>query len=347
MSSLYGSNGEEEMGKCVELVNIIHKAFFNKIIEQDPTLLKSEKKPHVNRKLFKIPFISSYKATYDDNETDESTQKKSKKTTVNVNDYINKIRNILKDHLRKIKKDSDLNKILEDSILNDFINEDDEVKQSLKGIEEIDKLISETDKLISETSKILKFDLSKLYTEKNIPIEKKSYVENNCVITRNNEKIKITLKSYLKIKICVEILALNKKYEELEGLVEKGTLFLKEDKLKDALTEPRVFYVNKNEIKTMNFFVNFNGHKLKHIYKKFFGPDIISESIMKNLNKENLGFFLPDEFVNIFKRLSTNLVELNEDNLSFMVFNTNMCWFVLFTETKKDYDNFHSSLIKL
>jgi len=335
MNSFYGLNGKEALTKCVQLVEIIHEAFFQCLKE---SAIEIGQKLANSRKLFKLPIITINKIDEDD---EEPPIKKSGQTKhLNKEDILKKVKNDLRKDLIKIKKDSDL-KFLLDENLNNFLLDTDEqispqILASLKMIENKYKELNEFSK------KNVYFDLSKCYSSSDMNNNKKNYLDANIKLDSKN----IKLESFLKLKKLVENLELYEKYENFHGFQPENQWINKND-LEEILSEKREFYINKNKITTRNLFINFDAHKLEFIFNSKFSIkcDTITSSLLSSKIDEN-GFFVPDELVYMFKSLSTNLVELDEENFDFMVFNTDMCWFVLFTNTKEDYDKWHPYLFK-
>ena len=175
-----------------------------------------------------------------------------------------------------------------------------------------------------EEIKSLNFDLKKLDTNpKSIEIlyqAKKDYL--NGKIKWNGELI--DLNEFIKLKKTAQQI---KTYLAYEEFVEFKSGEDRRQRLLDKLSEKRSVFINKREIKYQNLFINFNAHQLEKLYNKAFKDwnincDAIIESIHCN------GFFVTDDLVDLFRRLSTNLTEINEANLKYMIFNTDVSWFV-------------------
>ena len=231
---------------------------------------------------------------------------------------------------------SNLNKLIKPAqtilkYLNKSQNDPNKItKLDWDHIEKIANVYNEIDTQMKET---LLFDLSKCNGEKCLGQSKLNYLK--------NELNELGITSYLRLKSISNQFSLYKKYEHFEGNID-------EEKLKESLEEERVFYVNKNRIKTRNFFINFQAHELEdQVYKPFFDKCGINSDSMIDMIKNKSGFFIPDELVYMFRSLSTNLIELNEENFDFMVFNTDMCWFVLFTNTNEDYQKYQKWMFKV
>ena len=232
-------------------------------------------------------------------------------TNLSVEQYeMNELLTRIKDDLSKLKgPDIILNYLNQSSNMDIKI-----VKLNWDNVEVIVNVFKIIDANLKET---LLFDLDKCTNETGLGEGRKNYL--------NNSLKPLTLTNYLRLKSIEKQFDLYKKYQRFEAI--------DREKLEQALSEPRSFYINLNKISTRNFFINFQAHELEElVYKNFFDKcGIKCESIVNEMNDE--GFFVPDELVHTFKSLSTNLVELDEENFEYMVFNTAMNWFVLFTNT--------------
>ena len=337
MASLYNSNQGDntEITNCIKLVELIHEAFYQKL--KDVAVRIGKDLPN-SKKFFQIPTtlreakhdLSSSLAeqlnelvlnsTVSEDESIQSLLIKLRNNQAIPSDSsVTQIQTDLKKYLVSLRNDNQLNFLIENSISNYLKDSDaqmtEEVKTSLNKIAFAFETI--------DTNKI-HFDLKKCDTHVSLSKAKLTYLNNERIYLTNEQKktkVKLKLESYLKLKKCAMSIDLWKRYE----------IYQKKDLAKDLqekLDEPRYFRVNGHVIKTRNFFINFDAHKLEDsIYNKLIDSfGIKCESIIKRLNQ--CGFFVPDELVATCRRLSTNLIDLNAENFEFLVFNTSVPWFV-------------------
>ena len=139
----------------------------------------------------------------------------------------------------------------------------------------------------------------------------------------------MTLENYFKLR---EIAA---KMEQFIWYLDFRELDLNDEndvkrRIKEVLSEKRTVFLNGFELEYPNLFISFDDHHFKTLLNTGLKDlNITCEKVIEKV--ETNGFFIPDELVSIFRFLCTNVHELSEETFKFMVYNTDVSWFVLFT----------------
>ena len=100
-------------------------------------------------------------------------------------------------------------------------------------------------------------------------------------------------------------------------------------RLAEVLSEKKVVYVNGRRLNYWNLFISFDDHELEALYNRVLKCNLKSTKIVDTITSN--GFFVPDDLASMFRGLCTNMHELTEDTFEYMVYNTDISWFVVFT----------------
>ena len=104
-------------------------------------------------------------------------------------------------------------------------------------------------------------------------------------------------------------------------------------------TRSEVYVNHSAKLEYPNLFISFDDHEFEALLNKvFMNWGIKSDKIVDKINEN--GFFMTDGLVSIFRMLCNNIYELTKDLFEYMVYNTDISWFVLFTKE-------HDDIIKL
>lgn len=120
------------------------------------------------------------------------------------------------------------------------------------------------------------------------------------------------------------------------------------DLINSLFFNKKIVFINKNKLEYSNLFINCHGHTLEEVIYPFMFTNLkIKCSDIINQFGTN-GIIVPDELTTVFRYLSTNIIELDEDNFEHFVFNSKDHYFIKFAVYNHDEPmlNFDSNMIK-
>ena len=193
-----------------------------------------------------------------------------------------------------------------------------------KNLMELLKLYSSLNtKILNEES----FDLRKCNSDKIITDMKRRQLIGK--VKLENGKT-ISLEKYFKFKNLAQKIEVFQRYIDFKEFNnepnETATIRIKEE-----LSKRIDVFVNKEVIKYPKLFISFDDHELEKLINNVLNISTGNwcDKLVTNISSN--GFFVPDEFANILRRLCTNLNELTDNSFEYMVYHMDVSWFVLFT----------------
>ena len=79
-------------------------------------------------------------------------------------------------------------------------------------------------------------------------------------------------------------------------------------------------------------FINFDAHELESLYNSVLANSDIETTKLIDYFAETGIAFIPDDLVGMFRNLCNSIIEINENNFDFIVFNSVETIFVIFTK---------------
>ena len=311
---IYSGNSHCERENCVKFLQIILKKFSDLLIKEAVNTI-IDKNLNVG-KLFRLQYVTHKPKITNSFQSTQALEKYSK---------------MLVGQVKKLEKDKTLKGLFDENM--------SKHDQSLTSLDENFKHFLDKFNKVGANQEI-NFDLAKCSSEKAISDTKKGYLQNKLILQASEDsnsakkksklsKTMISLENYFKLKKLALGINEYSKYYHFEEFDDKIERLSTHKRLTDVLTEKRVVYVNRYKLEYSNFFISFDDHELERLYNKVFQCEIKSDKIVEKIATN--GFFVPDDMVSMFRGLCTNMHELNEETFKFMVYNTNVSWFVLFT----------------